>query len=95
VLDDERHMIAIIQEFLTEHPEEMVWLDMWQAPGSTKPGPWLPSESCKRFLRWMVEKGWGDPDLTTELMESMDRWESERQAHQAGICNPETCSYGH
>jgi hypothetical protein len=84
---------AMIQEFLREHPEELPWLDVMTAPGEKEPGPWFPPETTKKFLRWMVTKGYGDPQETESLVAAMDRWEAERVAHRSGLCNPGTCGF--
>jgi hypothetical protein len=84
---------AMLQEFLQEHPEELPWLDVATAPGETEPGPWFPPETSKKFLRWMVAKGYGDPQETEDLIGAIDRSEAERVAHRAGLCRPETCGW--
>jgi len=88
---DKRQANVLLQEFYAKHPEELVWLDVEQRPGDREPELWFPVRSCKKFLGWMVAKGYGDPQTAQELLGAVERWEAERQVHTSGLCRPETC----
>jgi hypothetical protein len=85
---------ALIRAFLEEHPE---WRDdfIWRTlPGEHEPTAMGRPHATEAFIWWAYERGMvTKPMNIPNTLAAIRAVEPLSDAHQAGICNPETCPW--
>jgi hypothetical protein len=93
-MSNEQEYEAAIQAFLVEHPE---WRDdfIWRTlPGEHTPTAMGRPHATEAFIWWAYERGMvTKPMNIPNTLATIRAVEPMSDAHQSGICNPETCPW--
>jgi hypothetical protein len=87
----------VTRMFLDDQPH---WLERdikyVQLADGAEPEMILSAQATKAFIAWSMEKGLvGRPECVLDFLDLVDRLPQIHAAHNAGICNPETCPICH